>query len=134
MATKSSKKGSRSKKAAKPGGDNSRGRPRAADNNEATLTVTPDYTPQFPYFYSNYASVSHTSTEFFLDFCLLGLPYRVDLENKTAAVPVVARIVIPPRMMESLITAMQSQVDKQKEAVARGSISIGPVDAGGKKQ
>ena len=116
-ATGNGKAGRQSKKTEKPKGT-------LSEKGQIEITIVPNHSSSFPSFYANYASVSHTATEMFLDFCLLGLPYSVDLEQKAATVPVVARIIIPPQMAEGLIKALQAQMEKQKRVAEKGGLFI----------
>ena len=65
--------------------------------------------------YSNFASVSHTNNDFSLDFCLLAPPYNVDTDKKVIRTPVVARIIIPPRMVEGLREALKVEMEKHSK-------------------
>lgn len=88
------------------------------------LTVVPIYPPSFPSFYANYASVSHTASEVFIDCCVMGMPYNVNLEEGQVMTPVVARIILPPSVATGLITALQSQTEKQKDTVKAGTLVV----------
>lgn len=88
------------------------------------ITIAPDHSSAFPTFYANYASVSHTASEFDLDFCLLASPFTVDLEQKSISLPVVARIIIPPVMIGGLIDALKAQMEKQQETAQIGKFIV----------
>lgn len=88
------------------------------------LTIVPAYPPAFPSFYANYASVSHTASEVFIDYCLMGMPYNVDLENGQVTAPVIARIVLPPTVASGLVTALQAQTEKQKDTAKAGTLVV----------
>lgn len=91
---------------------------------EIEIRIIPDHSSTFPTFYANYASVSHTASEFDLDFCLLASPFTVDLEQKSVSIPVVARIIIPPVMIEGLINALKAQMEKQKDTAQKGKFIV----------
>lgn len=88
------------------------------------LSVVPLYPAAFPSFYANYASVSHTASEVFIDCCLMGMPYNVNLEEGHVMTPVVARIILPPTVAAGLITALQAQTQKQKDTVKAGTLVV----------
>lgn len=88
------------------------------------LTIVPAYPNPFPSFYANYASVSHTASEIFIDCCLMGMPYDVNLDESQVTVPVIARIIMPPTVAIGLITALQAQTEKQKETVTKGTLVV----------
>jgi len=89
---------------------------RAGQAAEEPLTVEPHYElGSFCTVYSNFASISHTKDDICIDFCLVAPPHMVDIGEKTARVPVVARVVIPPVMAEGLINALKIQ----KEALSK---------------
>src|SRR5215510_3524323 len=90
-----------------------------------TLTIVPAYSNPFPSFYANYASVTHSVTEFFIDCGLVAMPYNVNLEESQVHAPVVVRIILPPPVVNGLITALQAQVEKQKVTVKTGTIGVG---------
>ena len=81
------------------------------------VSFQPSYDKQFATFYSNFASVSHSTSEFCLDFCLLAPGVSIDMENKSVATPVVVRILIPPDMVDGLMGALKVQ---QAEYNAQG--------------
>ena len=91
---------------------------------QAQITIAPDYSHAFPTFYSNYIQVSHTGSEAFLDYCLLALPYNLELDEKRVTTPVVARIIIPPAIMTGLIKALEDQATKQQETAKAGVIAL----------
>jgi hypothetical protein len=95
---------------------------------EFQIGLVPNYEKAFPSFYSNYAVVSHTASELCIDFCVLAPPHDVDVEKKTASVPVVARALIPVSLTEGLIDALRDQLSKH--AAEKGKLVIA---AGGKK-
>ena len=70
------------------------------------------YDGQFPTVYSNFAAITHTRHEFCMDFCLLAPAYQIDIDNKMVTVPVVARIIIPPKLVEGLRDALKVELDK----------------------
>jgi hypothetical protein len=65
------------------------------------VTFQPGYDHEFFTAYSNFASISHTNNDFCLDFVFYHL-VQVDTDNKIVITPVVARIIVPPRMVEGL--------------------------------
>ncbi len=88
------------------------------------LTVVPSYNAPFPSFYANYASVTHTASEIFIDCCVMGMPYNVNLEEAQVLTPVVARIILPPTVASGLITALQAQAEKQKDTAKAGTVAV----------
>ena len=94
------------------------------EGQKAQLTIGPDYGGAFPTFYANYVQVSHTVTEVFLDCCLLALPYNIDLDKHKIATPVVARVVIPPKIMTGLIKALEVQAKKQEAAAKTDNLAL----------
>jgi hypothetical protein len=108
---------------------NSRGRASKASKMVAKkepmrLTVVPSYNAAFPSFYANYASVSHTASEIFIDCCVMGMPYNVNLEEGQVMTPVIARIILPPTVASGLITALQAQTEKQKNTAKTGTLAL----------
>ncbi len=95
-----------------------------ASNEPQRLAVVPSYDSPFPSFYANYASVSHTASEFFIDCCVMGMPYNVNLEEAQVMSPVIARIILPPTVASGLITALESQVEKHKETAKGGTLVV----------
>lgn len=99
--------------------------PQAGD----AVMVAPEYYAQTPTYYSNFAAVSHTTTEVSIDFCLLAPPYNVKSDEQlTALAPVVAKVVIPPAMVSRLVNALQQQEIKQKKTAESGQTLI-PITA-----
>ena len=96
----------------------------AAETKETKLTVVASYPNPFPSFYANYASVSHTASEFFIDCAILALPYNVNLQDAQVLAPVIARIILPPGVATGLITALQTQVEKQKKTAKEGTLVL----------
>jgi hypothetical protein len=96
----------------------------AAETKETKLTVVASYPNPFPSFYANYASVSHTASEFFIDCAILALPYNVNLQDAQVLAPVIARIILPPGVATGLITALQAQVEKQKKTAKEGTLVL----------
>lgn len=95
----------------------------------AGLAIAPDYSHPFPAFYANYIQVSHSSSEAFLDCCLLALPYNLELEEKRVTTPVVVRVIIPPIIMTGLIKALDEQAKKQQETIKSGVLALPISDA-----
>jgi Protein of unknown function (DUF3467) len=88
--------------------------PKAAQSStRIAITFQPSYERDFFTAYSNFASISHSNNEFCLDFCLLAPPYQVDTNNKVVITPVIARIIIPPKMVEGLRDALKVELEKQ---------------------
>jgi hypothetical protein len=79
------------------------------------VTFQPGYDHEFFTAYSNFASISHTNNDFCLDFCLLAPPYKVDTDNKIVITPVVARIIVSPRMVEGLREALKVEMEKHSK-------------------
>jgi hypothetical protein len=88
------------------------------------LDLVASYEQSFPSFYSNYAAVSNTPTELCIDFCVLAPPHRVNVEKKTAGVPVIARVLIPADMASGLVKALESQIQRHKEAKSANIIAL----------
>ena len=88
------------------------------------LNIQPYYEGPFSVVYSNFASISHTKDDLCIDFCLLAPPHRVDIGEKTAHVPVVARVLIPPAMADGLIHAIKIHKDKLSKDGNRIVLSI----------
>jgi len=86
------------------------------------ISVQPDYSVEFPKFYSNFVSVSHTPNDLCLDFCLVAPPHNVQLDDKVLYTPMVSRVIITPDIATGLITALQEQLKKQKRSVDEGMI------------
>jgi hypothetical protein len=91
----------------------------------ASLKIVPAYPNPFPSFYANYASVTHSTSEIFIDCALVAMPYQVDLEEAQVQAPVIARIILPPTVAAGLITALQAQTEKQKVTVKTGTLAVG---------
>lgn len=94
------------------------------EGEKVDLTLVPDYGEPFPSYYANFVYVSHTNSEIIGDFCLLSLPYNVDVDKKQARVPVKCRIIIPPVLIEGLLKAFKAQQEKQVATAASKSIAI----------
>lgn len=88
------------------------------------LQVQPDYSKEFPRFYSNIAVVSHTMSDLCIDFCLAAPPYKVDENNQTVSQEVVARVVVPSDMVEGMVRALSSQLKSLQQDRERGGIDI----------
>jgi len=95
-----------------------------AETKEIKLTVVASYPNPFPSFYANYASVSHSASEFFIDCAILALPYNVNLQDAQVLAPVIARIILPPGVASGLITALQTQIEKQKKTAKEGTLVL----------
>lgn len=102
------------------------------EGQKVDLTLVPDHGEPFPSYYGNFAYVSHTNSEIIVDFCLLSLPYNVDIEEKQARVPVKCRIILPPVLIEGLVKALELQQEKQAATAQSQSIAI-PIE-GAKKR
>lgn len=85
---------------------------KSSQTGELAVSFQPEYDHDFPTIYSNFASISHTNNEFCLDFCLLAPPYRVDVDSKVVAANVVARVMIPPKLVEGLREALRVELEK----------------------
>ena len=90
----------------------------------AKLTVVPAYPNPFPSFYANYASVTHSPSEIFIDCALVAMPYNVNLEDSQVLAPVIARIILPPAVAQGLITALQAQTERQKTTMKSGTLAV----------
>lgn len=88
------------------------------------LSVAPRYESAFSTYYSNFAAISHTPDELCIDFCLIAPPHVVDAETTTLRPDVVARVMVPPRIVDGLIKALRSQIDKQKVTAKTGELTI----------
>ena len=117
MATKRGGKGKASKK------PENNGAPATAPT-EQQLTIVPAYPNPFPSFYANYASVSHSTSEIFIDCALVAMPYDVNLEESQVLAPVIARIILPPPVAAGLVTALQAQTEKQKVTQSTGTLAV----------
>jgi Protein of unknown function (DUF3467) len=113
------KRGSKDKVSKTTGSDDA-----ALPQEGATLTVVPAYPNPFPSFYANYASVSHSPSEVFIDCALVAMPYNVSLEDSQVLAPVIARIILPPPVAQGLITALQAQTEKQKTTIKSGTLAV----------
>ena len=85
------------------------------------MKLQPAYDGQtFPTAYSNFASVTHTTTELCVDFCLIAPPHKVGVERDkaTAHVPVVSRIFMPPDLADGLIKALRAQLGQSRKEKA----------------
>lgn len=82
---------------------------------QIAVSFQPEYDQDFPTVYSNFASITHTNNEFCLDFCLLAPPYRVDVDNKVVAANVIARVMIPPKLVEGLREALRIELEKHSK-------------------
>jgi hypothetical protein len=89
------------------------------------IKIAATYEQPFPTFYSNYAVVSHTTSELSIDFCLLATPHKIDVETKTASVPVIARMLIPGAMANGLMTALQDQIKKFEITQKTNTLAVG---------
>lgn len=88
---------------------------KSSKTGQLAVSFQPEYDHDFPTVYSNFASISHTNNEFCLDFCLLAPPYRVDVDNKVVAANVIARIMIPPKLVEGLMEALRIELEKHSK-------------------
>src|SRR5215213_9175466 len=116
MARKRGSKGKASKTSASNGA--------SAAEEPTTLTIVPAYPNLFPSFYANYASVTHSTSEIFIDYALVAMPYQVNLEESQVQAPVIARIILPPAVAAGLITALQAQIEKPKVTVKTGTLAV----------
>jgi hypothetical protein len=117
MATKSTRRSARATKKAAPA--------KKGEAEAQELQVEPDLSNNPPFYYANYASTTHTMTEFIVSFCMIAPPFNVNLDEKQVLAPAVVRVAFPPAMLESFITALQSQSRKHKETFESGEIKIG---------
>lgn len=103
------------------------------EGQKVDLTLVPDHgRMDFPSYYANFAYVSHTNSEIIADFCMVALPYSVDIETKQVRVPIKCRVVMPPKLMDGLIKALKTQQEKQQTTGKSEALAI-PVDAAKKR-
>lgn len=93
-------------------------------SNEVPLAVVPDYSGHFPSVYSNYASVSHTSNEVVIDYCMMSMPYNVNLDESRVIAPIVSRIILPPAVAKGLVKALQAQLEKYGETAKHDKLVV----------
>lgn len=94
------------------------------------LSIKANYETDYDTYYSNFAAVSHTPTELFIDFCTLSPPYNVDKDNKILNAHVVSRIVITAEVAIGLINALSEQLENHRKAKYEGSMTISAKDKG----
>lgn len=80
---------------------------------QVAVSFQAGYDRDFPTVYSNFAAITHTNHEFCIDFCLLAPAYQVDIENKVVIAPVIARVIIPPKLVEALREALRVELEKR---------------------
>jgi hypothetical protein len=81
----------------------------------APLKIRPDYSHSFPNLYANYASIGHTPFEFAIDFCTIPSPGTATIKDDVLYAPITVRLLIPPAVAASLVSALQIQLEKYKE-------------------
>ena len=82
---------------------------------KATKGITPSYENRVPTYYANFANVTSTMREVFIDFCLLSPPHTVDVESQLIQAPVVARIIATPEFAQALKETLDTHLKKAEE-------------------
>jgi len=89
--------------------------PKKAAKEPVKVSFQAGYGRDFPTIYSNFAAITHTNHEFCLDFCLLAPAYQIDVDNKVVSAPVIARVIIPPKLVEGLREALKVEFEKHSK-------------------
>jgi hypothetical protein len=103
----------------------------ADDTRQINFTILPAEQPDVPRTYANFCAVSHTPFDFTLTFCEVQPLSERDIQqaqqDQTVRAPVRVRMVVPPQVLPSLITALQEQLQSFTEAYATVPMPKGPV-------
>ncbi len=85
------------------------------------ITILPDLKPDTPYYYVNYAAVSHSPYDF--SMTVLRIPAELSPEQKELAkvgkpVPIepLLQLILPPRLIGGLIRAFTDQQQKYEKS------------------
>jgi hypothetical protein len=89
-------------------------------NHRILVKIHPDLKPDTPFYYINYASVSHSEYDFSISVLRTPAqltPEQTELANKGDAVPVepILQLIVPPRLIDGLIKALNIQKEKYEE-------------------
>ena len=75
--------------------------------------IVPNYDGKIPALYANFASISSTGREVFIDLCVVAPPYELD-ENENIQAPVVVRIITNREFTQSLHEALTTRLNVMK--------------------
>lgn len=91
-----------------------------------TGTFAPDYSGDFPTYYANLGSVSHSPYDLCIDFCTIAPPHKISNNggNLFVGAPVTVRVVVPPEMAEGLIEALQTRLERYQEEKGEGRMTV----------
>ncbi len=87
-----------------------------SDNQSQPVEIVPDYSPNRPPVYSNYAVVSHSPTEMFVDFCLIQPPFVLIEGEKSLKAPTVASVILTKEVARGLKDALEQQLARTQES------------------
>jgi hypothetical protein len=82
--------------------------------------IAPNYDRQVPAFYANFANVSSTAKEVFIDFCLVTPPYSVDAKTELIQAPVIVRIISSREFAQAVQDTISAHLLKdQKRQISK---------------
>jgi Protein of unknown function (DUF3467) len=64
---------------------------------------------------ANFANVTSTQREVFVDFCLVSPPHDIDTESRLIQAPVIVRIIASPEFARSLQEAITAHLVKAEQ-------------------
>ncbi len=103
----------------------------ADEPRQINFTIVPGDDNDAPSIYANFCGVAHTPFDFTLTFCQVLPLSEQDIRNAEkehlVKAPVRARIVLPPQLLPSLVTALQEQLRTYQDAYANVGWNKGPV-------
>ena len=76
-------------------------------------TVVPVYESRIPTIYANFASVSSTPQEIFIDFCVVAPPLDIDAKNQLRS-QVITRIIANQDFAQALVQAISTNLARKK--------------------
>lgn len=89
--------------------------------------VEVDYTKPIPSVYSNYAGISHSVNEYFIDFCLIAPPYTLKAQEPVVLAQPITRIIIPAELGPLLMEALKTQINRHEETAGEYKKEISQV-------
>lgn len=82
---------------------------------QPVMRIAPSYGARIPTFYANFASVTSSHREIFIDFCLISPPQDIDAANPVVDAPVVVRMIAAPEFAQALKEALATHLIKAEE-------------------
>lgn len=83
--------------------------------------ISPSYEGRVATYYANFANVTSSLREVFIDFCLVAPPHVVDAKSQLVQAPVVARVIASPEFAQALRDTLDTHLKKQDEERKKAS-------------